>query len=109
MRDSNDPGLGTAGMEDAARAGMAVPSDEPRYSVQVLIDAAAILGVFGPRNTPQGIAEISKMVGIGRSKVHRLLDTLRFLSFVEQDPVSRKYRLGLRIFELAPPAAPRFD
>ncbi|MHB1162868.1 MAG: IclR family transcriptional regulator, partial [Chloroflexota bacterium] len=50
-----------------------------------------------------------KMVGIGRSKVHRLLDTLRFLSFVEQDPVSRKYRLGLRIFELAAAAASRFD
>ncbi len=82
---------------------------EPRYSVQVLIDAAGILGAFGPRNNPLGIAEISKSVGIGRSKVHRLLDTLRFLGFVEQDPVSKKYRLGLRTFELAAAAASRFD
>lgn len=84
-------------------------SGEPKYSVQVLIDAASILGAFGRRNTPLGIAEISGAVGIGRSKVHRLLDTLRFLGFVEQDQVSRKYRLGLRTFELAAAAASRFD
>lgn len=56
-----------------------------------------------------GITEISETVGIGRSKVHRLLDTLRFLGFVEQDQTSKKYRLGLRTFELAAAAASRFD
>lgn len=84
-------------------------SGEPKYSVQVVIDAASILGAFGRRNTFLGIAEISGAVGIGRSKVHRLLDTLRFLGFVEQDQQSRKYRLGLRTFELAAAAASRFD
>ncbi|MHB1006346.1 MAG: IclR family transcriptional regulator [Chloroflexota bacterium] len=82
---------------------------EPRYSVQVLIDSAQILGVFGPQNRPLGIAEISRTIGIGRSKVHRLLDTLRFLGFVEHDEVTRQYRLGLRIFELAAAASSHFD
>lgn len=107
--DNNESLLGTAGPEEVGKAGLAVQSDEPRYSVQVLMDAAAILGAFGPRNTPLGVADVSKAVGIGRSKAHRLLDTLRFLGFVEQDQVSRKYRLGLRIFELAAAAASRFD
>ena len=84
-------------------------SGESRYLVQVVIDAASILQAFGPSNTPLGITEISKSVGVGRSKVHRLVDTLRFLGFVEQDQVSKKYRLGLRMFEIAAAAASRFD
>lgn len=82
---------------------------EPRYSIQVLVDAATILGCFGPRNTPLGNAELSKSTNLGRSKVHRLLDTLRFLGYVGQDQVSKKYRLGLRMFELAAAAGSRFD
>ncbi len=83
--------------------------DEPKYSVQCLIDAASVLGAFGRHNTPAGVAEISGTVGLGRSKVHRLLDTLRFLGFVEQDQISKKYRLGLRIFELGAASASHFD
>jgi IclR family transcriptional regulator, KDG regulon repressor len=84
-------------------------SEEPRYLVQVVVDTAQILGAFGPQNTPLGVAELSKSSGIGRSKVHRLLDTLRYLGFVEHDEVSKKYRLGLRTFELAAAASSRFD
>lgn len=94
---------------DDSRNRAKTQAGEPRYSVQVLIDAAGILGSFGPRNMPLGIAEISDTVGIGRSKVHRLVDTLRFLGFVEQDQASKKYRLGLRTFEIAAAAASRFD
>lgn len=105
----NGPGMGAEVSEEIGKVEARAEGEEPKYSVQVLIDAAAILSTFGPRNTPLGIAEISKMVGVGRSKVHRLLDTLRFLGFVEQDQVSRKYRLGLRTFEIAAAAASRFD
>ncbi len=106
---SSSPRTGDNEPEGIDNSGAKTETGGPRYSVQVLIDAAAILGTFGPRNTPLGVAEISKSVGVGRSKVHRLLDTLRFLGFVEQDSVSRKYRLGLRTFELAAAAASRFD
>jgi IclR family transcriptional regulator, KDG regulon repressor len=81
----------------------------PRYSVQVIQDAAGILGCFGTRNTPLGVSELGKAVGLGRSKVHRILDTLRYVGFVEQDEVTKKYRLGLRMFELAAAAGSRFD
>lgn len=111
MRSGNVVPATTAGTASRAgrKNGIDMQSGEPRYSVQVLIDAAGILGSFGSRNTPLGIAEISDSVGIGRSKVHRLLDTLRFLGFVEQDQSSKKYRLGLRTFELAAAAASHFD
>ena len=106
---TSDSTAGAGGSEGVGRNEAQMQSGEPKYSVQVLIDAASILGAFGRRNTPLGIAEISGAVGIGRSKVHRLLDTLRFLGFVEQDQESRKYRLGLRVFELAAAAGSRFD
>ena len=91
-------------IDDGPRSGW-----EPKYPVQCLIDAAAVLGAFGPRNTPLSLREISAAVQIGRSKVHRLLDTLRFLGFIDQDEVTRKYYLGMRAFELAAAAASRFD
>lgn len=111
LQSSNSESARQAGAVEVCdgKNGAKMQSAEPRYSVQVLIDAAGILGSFGSRNTPLGIAEISDTVGIGRSKVHRLLDTLRFLGFVEQDQASKKYRLGLRTFEIAAAAASRFD
>lgn len=109
QESTSGPTAGADGSKGIGRNEAKMESGEPKYSVQVLIDAASILGAFGRRNTPLGIAEISSTIGIGRSKVHRLLDTLRFLGFVEQDQVSRKYRLGLRTFELAAAAASRFD
>ncbi len=101
--------VGADGSKGIGRSEASMESSGPKYSVQVLIDAASILGSFGRRNHPLGVAEISSAVSIGRSKVHRLLDTLRFLGFVEQDQVTRKYRLGFRTFELAAAAASRFD
>jgi len=108
VRGNGDGGLGASAAESDI-AEQKLTNDEPRYSVQVIEDAAAILGCFGSRNTPLGVSEVGKAVGLGRSKVHRILNTLRYVGFVEQDEVTKKYRLGLRMFELAAAAGSRFD
>ncbi|MGH3368997.1 MAG: IclR family transcriptional regulator [Nocardioidaceae bacterium] len=40
------------------------------------------------------VTDISDHLGVARSTAHRLLTTLRGHGFVEQDPGSRRYRLG---------------
>jgi len=46
------------------------------------------------------LGEISKEVGINASTTHHLLCTLGYYQVVEQDPVSKRYRLGIHLVEL---------
>lgn len=53
------------------------------------------------RNRPTlGITEISQDLGLAKGTVHGLVRTLAKAGFLQQDPESRKYRLGLKIYEL---------
>ena len=74
---------------------------EPKYYLKTLGDAFRILDIIGNSHEPCGIAELSDVTGIGRSKMHRILDNLRYWGVVEQDPKNRKYLLGNRLLALA--------
>jgi len=73
----------------------------PKYPVQTLSKALDIL-VFmrdNPSNEGLSLTEISSALGIGKSGVHRLLDTLMAYDFVEKiNGVSPAYRLGWGLF-----------
>lgn len=47
-----------------------------------------------------GVSDIARRLGIAKSTAHRLLSTLRTRGFIEQDPETGRYRLGLHLFEL---------
>lgn len=47
-----------------------------------------------------GVSDIARRLGIAKSTAHRLLQTLVSRGFVEQDPRSGLYRLGIHIYEL---------
>ncbi len=59
-----------------------------------LIDALSADG------QPRGITELSGELGLAKSTVHRLLQTLVRRRYVVQNPASGRYRLGLRFLEL---------
>jgi IclR family transcriptional regulator, KDG regulon repressor len=48
-----------------------------------------------------GLSEISKRTGMSRPSAHRLLSELIGFGFVDQDPVTDGYRLGLRTVHVA--------
>ena len=50
--------------------------NEPKYYLKSLGDAFRILDIIGNSLEPRGIAELSDVTGIGRSKMHRILDNL---------------------------------
>ncbi|MEW5785593.1 MAG: IclR family transcriptional regulator [Bacillota bacterium] len=47
-----------------------------------------------------GISFLSDTLGLGKSTVHRILDTLMTYDFVEKCPNSSKYRLTWKLFEI---------
>lgn len=48
-----------------------------------------------------GLTEIAAAIDLHKSTVHRLLATLEDRGFVIRNPVTEKYRLGIRIWELS--------
>lgn len=47
-----------------------------------------------------GVSEIARSLGVAKSSAHRMLSTLATRGFVERNPDSGRYRLGLHLYEL---------
>jgi DNA-binding IclR family transcriptional regulator len=74
---------------------------KPSYYLRTVGDALSILSLLSRAGAPQGITELSQASDLRPSKVHRILGTLRFEGWVEQDPATRKYSLGVSVLEMA--------
>jgi IclR family KDG regulon transcriptional repressor len=59
-----------------------------------------LLEVFRPGERDLSLTEIADRLSLPKSSVHRLLDALIEHDFIERDSASRRYRLGLRVFEI---------
>jgi DNA-binding IclR family transcriptional regulator len=46
------------------------------------------------------VLELSRQLDLDKSVIHRILATLVRRRFIEQDPASRRYQIGLRVWEL---------
>lgn len=73
---------------------------EPRYPIKTLTTSISILEVLVQRNSAASLSEISDQLGSYPSAVHRILDTLKYWGYVEQDPNTHKYQLGVKLIEL---------
>jgi IclR family transcriptional regulator, KDG regulon repressor len=47
-----------------------------------------------------GISDLARRMELLPSDVHRILTSLRAFGYIEQDPETRKYRLGLSLLRL---------
>jgi len=63
--------------------------------------ALDVLLCFSKESPELTLTEISERVQLHKSTVHRVLATLENARFVEHDGVTARYRLGLRLLELA--------
>jgi IclR family transcriptional regulator, KDG regulon repressor len=71
--------------------------DSGIQSVRRALDLVCLFTHGSPR---LGITEISKALGLPKPTAHGLVRTLVNRGFLQQDPQTRKYRLGLKIYEL---------
>jgi len=67
---------------------------------QSLERGLAVLSSFRPDRPLLGISELAQDLGLTRSTTHRYVATLASLGYLEQDDVTRKYRLGPRVLDL---------
>lgn len=68
--------------------------------IQSLERAIKILNFFTLSQTSMGIVEMSKRMDLSKATVHGLVKTLEHYGFLRQDPETRKYSLGFKIYEL---------
>ena len=72
----------------------------PNYPIKVLDKTFSILDILLQHGSTMHMTEIAEKLGLYPSTIHRILDTLRHWGYVEQDPKTQKYRLGLKLLEL---------
>ena len=59
-----------------------------------------VLESFAPNEKDVSLGELAERVRLPKSSVHRLLAALMAHGFVEREASTRRYRLGIRLFEL---------
>ncbi|SFE75400.1 transcriptional regulator, IclR family [Paenibacillus catalpae] len=74
--------------------------EEGKSNVRAVERALDILLCF-IEGTDLAMSEIAEKVGLHKSTVHRMLATLEDRGFVERDPSSERYHLGMRMWELS--------
>ncbi len=77
--------------------------------IQSVQRAAAILRCFTTTDAEQGVTALSQQLGLHKSTVSRLLSTLQQEGFVEQNPETGKYHLGMTLVTLAGIVLDRLD
>jgi len=72
----------------------------PKYPIKVLNKALSILEILLQQGSAMNMTELSEKLELYPSTIHRILDTLKYRGYVEQDPHTQKYQLGLKALEL---------
>jgi DNA-binding IclR family transcriptional regulator len=69
------------------------PESSPPYLIGSVDKALTVLRLLRDRG-PTGVSELGAELDVARSTAHRILGTLMHHGFVEQDRLTRAYRLG---------------
>lgn len=87
-----------------------VSASNPDASRLSSVDSALrLLKEFSAEQPELGITELALRLGLAKSTVHRLASTLLAAGFLEQNPSSDRYRLGLSLFALGMLVRRRMD
>ena len=86
----------------AISTGEVSPPAKPRGESKVnSVDRAlVILEYLGTQTKEVGVRELGQAIGLSKSSVHRILQTLRARGFVKWNPDNARYSLGMRAFEV---------
>lgn len=67
---------------------------EIKYVLKSVDNALMILDVLADARNEMSLSDIARALSISKSATFRLMDTLIYRGFIQQDPSSKKYRLG---------------
>lgn len=77
-------------------------SDKPKYPVQTVGNAIEILEILAKDVSSHGVGvtDLSREMNMGKSSVHRILDTLLYYGYVIKDAETSRYRLGWGLYTI---------
>ncbi len=75
-------------------------SKESIYKVQAVERALDILDCFSFQNRELSLSDVVYRTGLNKTTVKRLISNLTGRGYLQHDPQSKKYQLGMRLFEL---------
>lgn len=80
----------------------ALINDGNEYPVQTVMKALELLNHLAKNtgNLGAGVSELSDALGIGKSTVHRLLDTLQYYGYIEKSEETNRYRLVWELYKV---------
>lgn len=84
-------------------------AEAPINGAQVVDRVVDILEAFARAESDLGVSDVSRLVGLKKATAHRLIAALRRRGLVTQDPLTRRYRLGLKLWELGTLATAQVD
>jgi IclR family KDG regulon transcriptional repressor len=73
------------------------------------VKGLALLETLAIADRPRGVTELAEELGLAKSQVHRLLQTLSERGYVRQDPDSGRYAASLKMWEYGALVADRVD
>lgn len=82
---------------------------KPQNGILVLEKAMRVLGRFDSEHPEWGVTELSRDLKINKSTVSKILSTFENHHVLSKNHENRKYRLGLRLFELGSLVAEQMD
>lgn len=88
-------------MERRARVSSKAGRGAGVASIKSTEKAFAVLEAFGGQDRLLSLGELSRLSRLDKSTVQRVTRTLLGLGYMEQDPASRRYGLGLRVLDLS--------
>lgn len=100
---SKDPKAPRAAKQRAVRTATDEGALESVVLLARLLDALALAG------EAQGVTQLARLTGEGKTRVYRYLSSLRSQGLVDQDVATGRYRLGWKLFQLGEAAAAQFD
>lgn len=84
-------------------------NQKPPHTILVLEKAMNLLSRFDSSRAEWGVTELSKDLDINKSTVSKILSTLENHRYLVKNTGNRKYKLGLRLFELGSLVASQLD
>jgi DNA-binding IclR family transcriptional regulator len=88
----------TAKRRSSPRANSVNGSAQP--TIKSLATALRVLSQFISAQGPLGVGEFAQQMKLNKSQVSKILKTFRDFGFLEQDPATQKYSVGLNAFAL---------
>lgn len=68
--------------------------------LKTILKAASVLECFSTQHSRLSVADISRMTGISRGSLHRIVNTLKGIGYIDQERERDQYRLGMKLFQL---------